>query len=143
MGPAHRKLGVHVTMAGSASSGFGMLLTGIHKSSGSQQQQMGDTCLMFSLGSGVFLIDSHRHKPELPVGTPCARAADGEQEKRMGVMSDWLWRDGGFLSELNCDRSFVVATVFKVMGATDPALSHSGAWPKSVYSADITLGQLA
>ena len=25
----------------------------------------------------------------------------------MGVMSDWLWRDGGFLSELNCDRSFV------------------------------------
>ena len=134
-----------MTMAGPASSGFGMLLTGIHKSSGSQQQHMGDTFLMLSLGSGVFLIDSHRHKldGQLPVGTLCARAADGEQEKRMGVMSDWLWRDGGCLSELNCARSFVVATVFKVMGATDPVLSHCGAGSKSVYSANITLGQLA
>ena len=51
---------------------------------------MGDTFLMLSLGSGVFLIDSHRHKPDGQLGTLCARAADGEQEKRTGVMSDWL-----------------------------------------------------
>ena len=46
----------------------------------------------------------------------------------MGVMSDWLWRDGGFLSVLNCDRSFVVAAVFKDDGGSRSGSQSLRGW---------------